>query len=455
MHINLYRTFPIFLIFQLILIGIDSIAQEVLLPDTIRTCKVDSIFVEAEGGYNSYLWNTGETTQGIWINMPGGYSLSAINDSSVTIIDSTFIVIVDGRIIQEDTLLNCGDTIFLSGSSDLFNYFWSPGDTLADSIYVYPRTQTYYYANISTPGLGFNYCTDSVNVDIQSIIMLDTLIQLTMGCPTEPKAQIKVEASGGFPPYSYEWPDGAGFLPGDTSQAFGLTDGTKNVIITDTIGCFLDHEFEVKAHPIPDLTLYSDPVDTVYLQNPFVNFSYENQQYDSLGVDTFYVTWWEWNFGDSIKSTMLNPTHAYQQAGKMNVILKFRTFYNCPGTDSISIDVKPVKFFTPAVITPNDDQLNDIFEIWYDDGSGGGGGESPGYKAGNRIPIELNKYYISNTLIIFNRWGEKVYKTDNYENNWSPEGLNDGTYFYLFKCIGEYRTDVYKGSFYIITGSGY
>lgn len=447
-HINKHYIYQTFIFILFIALGFRSIGQDLLLPDTLRTCHVDSLYLEGEGDFNSYLWSTGDTTIGIWIKISGDYILTAVNDTA-TFVDSTYIIILGGRIFQDDTLLLCGDTILLSGNSELYDYYWTPGDTLTDSLTVYPRTKTLYFAEISDPGISIQYCLDSVEVDIENIVKVDTVMQLSMGCPEEEKAQIKVEVSGGFPPYTYDWPIGALPSPGDSSLALGLTDGTKNIFITDTIGCFVDHEFFVEAHPIPELVLYSDPVDTVYLQNPFVSFEYENPQYDSLGVDTFYVSWWEWSFGDSAKSTVFDPTHAYQQAGDMTVILNYKTFYNCKGADSITIEVKPVKFFTPAVITPNGDGLNDLFEVWYDDGSGSS--QDPGYKAGNRVPLEPNKYYKSNTLILFNRWGEKVYETDNYQNDWSPEGLFDGTYFYLFKCVGEYRTDVYKGTFLILS----
>ena len=68
-----------------------------------------------------------------------------------------------------------------------------------------------------------------------------------------------------------------------------------------------------------------------------------------------------------------------------------------------------VKIDFPNVITPNGDGKNDTFKI-------------PG--------IEL---YAENTLSIFNRWGNEVYFKTNYNNDWSGEGLNEGTYFYLLK----------------------
>lgn len=66
----------------------------------------------------------------------------------------------------------------------------------------------------------------------------------------------------------------------------------------------------------------------------------------------------------------------------------------------------------PNVITPNGDGKNDVLKI---DG------------------IEL---YKANTLSIFNRWGNEVYRSNgSYNNNWSGEGLSEGTYYYVLKLV--------------------
>lgn len=93
---------------------------------------------------------------------------------------------------------------------------------------------------------------------------------------------------------------------------------------------------------------------------------------------------------------------------------------NNTSTDSKKI-IGQIKI--PNVFTPNGDGKNDVFRI---DG------------------IEL---YPQNTLSIFNRWGNEVYRnTDGYKNNWSGEGLNEGTYYYVLKLMsGNGSTQSYTG----------
>ena len=61
----------------------------------------------------------------------------------------------------------------------------------------------------------------------------------------------------------------------------------------------------------------------------------------------------------------------------------------------------------PNIFTPNGDGQNDNFVIY-----------------------NLDKYPNSQ-LFIYNRWGQKIYKSDDYLNNWDGENYSDGTYYYI------------------------
>jgi gliding motility-associated-like protein len=63
----------------------------------------------------------------------------------------------------------------------------------------------------------------------------------------------------------------------------------------------------------------------------------------------------------------------------------------------------------PNVITPNGDGYNDKFVI-----------------------DNIDKL-VSSQLIIYNRWGKKVYESNNYQNDWDGDNLSDGVYYYVLK----------------------
>ncbi|MBT2563107.1 gliding motility-associated C-terminal domain-containing protein [Pedobacter sp. ISL-68] len=77
----------------------------------------------------------------------------------------------------------------------------------------------------------------------------------------------------------------------------------------------------------------------------------------------------------------------------------------------------------PTLFTPNGDGANDAFEI---------------------RGLEL---FEQNDLVIVNRWGNEVFKATSYQNNWTGEGLNEGTYFYVLRVkeSGDSDWQVFKG----------
>lgn len=63
----------------------------------------------------------------------------------------------------------------------------------------------------------------------------------------------------------------------------------------------------------------------------------------------------------------------------------------------------------PNVFTPNDDDANHNFVIAGIEG------------------------YPGSTLFVYNRWGNKIFESDNYRNEWSGAEQEDGTYYYILK----------------------
>jgi len=78
----------------------------------------------------------------------------------------------------------------------------------------------------------------------------------------------------------------------------------------------------------------------------------------------------------------------------------------CGNTGSVAIAViAPCGIIVPNVFSPNGDGANDRFEI---------------------TGIE----HLTNTVRIFNRWGQIVYEASDYRNSWDGQDVSDGTYFY-------------------------
>lgn len=85
------------------------------------------------------------------------------------------------------------------------------------------------------------------------------------------------------------------------------------------------------------------------------------------------------------------------------------------------------ELFVSTVVTPNGDGKNDFFYV-----------------------RNIEKYPNS-ALHIFNRWGNTVYQSKSYQNNWSATGLSEGTYYYQFDLNNQDGTiKTYKGWVMII-----
>jgi gliding motility-associated-like protein len=71
----------------------------------------------------------------------------------------------------------------------------------------------------------------------------------------------------------------------------------------------------------------------------------------------------------------------------------------------VVISASPRELNVPNIITPNGDSKNDYFVL---DASMSG-----------------------SSMHIYNRWGQKVYKSDHYNNDWNGVNLESTVYFYV------------------------
>jgi gliding motility-associated-like protein/uncharacterized repeat protein (TIGR01451 family) len=102
-------------------------------------------------------------------------------------------------------------------------------------------------------------------------------------------------------------------------------------------------------------------------------------------------------------------------------------FTNASGcSDTVSVNVTSVNLDAPNVVTPNGDGKNDFLIV-------------PGIEN-----------YPGSKVSIYNRWGNEVYHSENYDNDWAGRGLSEGTYFYMLNRIDKAgKVKVFKGWIYL------
>ena len=139
---------------------------------------------------------------------------------------------------------------------------------------------------------------------------------------------------------------------------------------------------------------------------------------------------------------MLEPTYEYGSIGQFYTILTVFNPEGCDTTYTKFVDVKPIKLFIPNVFTPGTgDSANEYFVITDD----------PDKQ--EKSTEALSKFYVTSKLVVFNRAGTTVFKSNNYNNKWNGDNLPDGVYYYVLECNGVKGTDIYKGSVTILRGN--
>lgn len=243
------------------------------------------------------------------------------------------------------------------------------------------------------------------------------------------------------------------YYSGDSLVARGLkanVDYKFLLYLADTLQPVVGDSIRTRSFPVPDIVIHCEPGDSVYIQNPDVTFSFENLSEDSVTVDHFF-----WTFEEGITSTLEKPVFTYVEVKYTSEHYEpTLTVYDDCGCETVfpkAVYVLPVKLKIPNVFTPNGDDVNDVFEITLDDGSGSDGSGSVKSRAGGVNGKLLSDYYQSNELIIMNRWGRIVYHQKNYQNDWDGGGLSDGTYYYVLKCKGLKEEVQYQGVVMILS----
>lgn len=130
-------------------------------------------------------------------------------------------------------------------------------------------------------------------------------------------------------------------------------------------------------------------------------------------------------------TTLNNPNILTPIANPEITTTYFLTVTNgaCSVIDEMTVEVAS-DVIIPSAFTPNDDGVNDFFEVVY-----------------------INQY-VDNQVIIYDRSGQIVFKTTGYSNDWDgtykDKPLPSSTYFYFIDLRTGDENDIYKGSISIV-----
>ena len=198
------------------------------------------------------------------------------------------------------------------------------------------------------------------------------------------------------------------------------------------------------VNPQPIAEFEADPVIAMLSENGgLVNFiNYADQSVVTGSNGSFY-----WDFGDgTIDSVNFSDPHTFATWGDYNVTLHVESNSGCSSEITHTIVIESDLVF-PNVITPNGDGINDVWAI---------------ENLNTNINPEDPDGYRNNRLMIYDRWGKKVYDAKNYDTYskdgtiypgqqvFDGSGLADGVYYYSFHYKGKAKTITFNGSITIV-----
>lgn len=270
---------------------------------------------------------------------------------------------------------------------------WNTGKT-GNPVTEYPDSSSIYTIEAKDQCGAIASDTIKINIKNYSPIKLNISKEFTI-CAGE-KITIGGNASGGKKPLLYSWKESDSKSP--FLELSPIRNESYSLTVTDSCGISVTQTIHINVKKVEAL------FDIKYIDSKTIQF--KDKSYSSIKSRL-------WNFGDgSEESLEKDPLHAYADTGLYMVRLIVSDSSGC-----IDTLVKPVRsypplhFYIPNSFTPDGDGLNDFF-------SGVGEG------------------FISYELLIFNRWGEIIFQSDDYKNKWGFDnraGMNNiplGIYVY-------------------------
>jgi gliding motility-associated-like protein len=369
-------------------ITINPVSTPTVVSTNTVICVGTTATVVASGA-STYTWSNGAANDSLFVNPSSNttYTVVGANGACTNSAVATVTVIGFSLSITGNNSICLGQSTTLTASGSPTTYVWNNGTTNASTI-VSPTVTT-------------NYTVSSVaascsNTAVYTVSVTPPPTLTVTGTPYCAGQTTTVTATGAT---SYTWSTGS----------------TTNSIVVSPIGT---SSYTVTGTSIPSCTSSSVFSPSVITSSPqIINTSPVLFCLDSIKAITVridggnqpYTVSWLIPAGGIIPFDTTGYAYYFTQSntpssGSYTIVVTDQCLYS----DTLAIDINSIDcdIIMPNVVTPNGDGINDFFRI-------NGLENFPG--------SSLNSY---------NRWGNKIYSSDDYKNDWSPK-VSDGTYFYI------------------------
>jgi len=378
---------------------------EVTLPDTLVGPCTETFVLEPEidggSGVYTYQWSQNfnpvgdQSTYQYDAGLPSSFNVVVTDNCQSSGSASTTIVIDNPPlfIAMQDTInASCVDNTVItvdieSGAGD-YTYEWTVGGIPYGGSDPQITVQSFVTTPINVEvydGCGGEDETGSLLV-IPNIPMTLEVSSDTVICRGD-ALTINALATGGEEGFVYSWPTIPAF--GESQYIAPSNSYSYPVEVTDICGETLTETVVVQVQYV-----YSD-FFTSYLSDTRVEFI-------ATPDPPCPLCDFDWDFGDGASSTEMNPIHDYDGLSDYYAQLTVTNPLGCRDSAYTLVE-GPVLVYIPNAFTPNNDGINDAFQVVISD----------------VVYYELN---------VFNRWGEQVFYSTDPEEAWIGN-MNGGDYY--------------------------
>jgi len=295
-----------------------------------------------------------------------------------------------------------GDSVLLQVDSIYSSFLWNNNSS---SIYLYADTTDNYFVNVTDTN-GCSNRSNIINVDVHPKPIADFIVDgICVNIPSQ-FMNTSTVSTGNIA--SSIWYLGNGEVVNGDSLLYTYTfagDYFTQLFVTSNYGCIdsIGKFYSIYNNPIASFEYKPFTISTL---QPEINFITNTANYNSF----------LWDFGDSIYSFISSPIHEFEASGTYDVWLTVTDSNQC--IDSVMhtiIMYYDFVLYMPNSFTPNNDGDNDSF----------------GPKG-----LRMEKYE-SFEFLVFNRWGEIIFKTNDINDWWFGTDCQHGTYSWAIAIVDE------------------
>jgi len=338
-------------------------------------------------GFVAYLWSTGSTTNSTTIPTSGNYWVR-VTDNHCSNTDTTYARIkLLPRVDAGSNNVSCNEAILrLNAKANnhtsahwMDNSFgtFSDKNALNSSFSVSPEVIGERTLRI----MATNSCgsdSDELVVDFTPKVPAD-FISDTLVCERSPLVLLQALVPGGQ--FSGPFVKGTSFNP-VKAGFYPVTYRITNNGCVDSIS----KRIRVVPTPVASFTI-SPRTPTIDKEVEFASTSEK-------------ATTYLWKFHDGKRSTQPATSHYYPKEGSYWVELVAINEICRDSTGKSVVIEGSENIWAPNAFTPNDDGLNDVFRVHYNNSKGA-------------------------LLMIYNRWGQEIFRTENMEEGWDGQFKNE------------------------------